>query len=129
MLRTSSWFWLVLLVALALPNCAWSAEADDRVALRIRFGMKDKQGTDWSGRIVPSAGKVESIHGWRWMAGDTAEGDTFTVSTRRAQPQSATERRRVKEGQQMPMSDNGIIVTMSGAGSGASVTFESKPGN
>ena len=69
----------------------WSLEGlttSDKHALRIRFGMTDKQPTDWSGNLVLNEGKVESIRGWRWAAGDSADGDTFTVATRRPQAQS-----------------------------------------
>jgi hypothetical protein len=62
---------LVLVVSLAAPAFGDEPTA----ALRIRFGMKDKQGTDWSGTITPSAGKVESIRGWRWSGDDAAEGN------------------------------------------------------
>src|SRR2546423_6646333 len=86
--------------------------ASDLVSLRIRFGMKDKQATDWSGRLSMSSGRVESIRGWRWAAGDSAEGDSWTVSTRRPPAQSAAEKARVQAGGKMPMTDNGLIVTL-----------------
>ena len=54
----------VILVALLLSTTAHAQEP--MAALRIRFGMKDKQPTDWSGTLTPSAGKVESI---RFSAG------------------------------------------------------------
>src|SRR5687768_200878 len=126
-------FLLLLICVASTPDRVWAAEGgsakrDERVALRIRFGMKDKQGTDWGGTITPSQGKVETIHGWRWTAGDGAEGNSFKVSTRRAQPQSAAERKRVQAGGQLPLSDNGIIVTLSGAAADTLVTFDTKPG-
>src|SRR5687767_1477128 len=119
--RLASWTLLLLVILLVLPlDRAAGAETAGKpshaVSLRIRFGMKDNAGTDWSGKIAPSEGKVESIRGWRWMAGDSGEGDSFSVSTRRAQPQSAADRNRVKAGRPMPMTDNGIIVTLSGTG-------------
>src|SRR5688572_8830489 len=76
--------------------------ADETMALRIRVGLKDKEATDWSGKIALSEGKVEAIRGWRWMAGDGAEGNGFTVSTRRRQPQNAGERKRVQAGERLP---------------------------
>src|SRR5829696_4709794 len=93
-----------------------TSQSADRVALRIRFGMKDKTETDWSGKLTPSDGTVEQIRGWRWSAGDSAEGDSFTVATRRGTPQSAAERKRAQAGQQLPLTDNGIIATLWGVG-------------
>ncbi len=61
--------------------CGNSAAADeDRVTLRIRFGMKDQDPTDWSGKLVVGSGKVETIRGWRWMQNDSAEGNTWSVT-------------------------------------------------
>ena len=92
-----------------------AARGDDHVALRIRFGMKDKEATDWSGKLALSDGKVEAIRGWRWMAGDDAPR-----AMRSPSPRAASSRRtppsgkRVQAGEQMPMSDNGIVVTLAG---------------
>lgn len=44
----------------------------NRVTLRINFGMKDQQPTDWSGKLSVGTGKVESIRGWRWVQNDLA---------------------------------------------------------
>src|SRR4051812_28705806 len=70
--------------------------ASELVTLRIRFGMKDQENTDWSGTLGLSSGKIESIRGWRWMPGDKAEGNAFTVMTRRQVAQSEAERKRVQ---------------------------------
>ena len=52
---------------------------DSTAALRIRFGFKDKQPTDWSGAITPASGKVE------WFVDSTTgklatKDDTGTVT-------------------------------------------------
>ncbi|MEA2736253.1 MAG: hypothetical protein QOE14_2704, partial [Humisphaera sp.] len=125
-----SFFLLVVFVAgvSAAAEIA-TTKPSERVALRIRFGLKDREATDWSGKLALSEGSVEAIRGWRWMEGDSASGDSFTISTRRAGAQNAAERRRVQAGQQMPMSDNGIVVTLAGIAADTSVTFDAKPGN
>src|SRR5687767_11789016 len=136
MRRFGSWSSLSLFVlSLALLPFARAVAADpaaprgeEHVALRIRFGLKDKEATDWSGKLALSEGKVEAIRGWRWAAGDGAEGDSFTVSTRRRPAQSSGERKRALAGEKMPMSENGIIVTLAGVTPNSSVTFEAKPG-
>jgi hypothetical protein len=84
---------LLLGLLLALPSfdvVAAAAErpaagaAEEDVALRIRVGLKDKEATDWSGKLALSDGEVTAIRGWRWMAGDAAEGNEFTVAPRAA---------------------------------------------
>src|ERR1043165_3600569 len=42
---------MMLALALIISPFARGAAEDDTVALRIRFGMKDADGTDWSGKI------------------------------------------------------------------------------
>jgi hypothetical protein len=104
-----------------------SASAAEQVGLRIRFGMKDKEPTDWSGKIGVSEGKVASIRGWRWNVGDSVEGDSFTVATRRPAAQSGAERAQVAAGNKLPIQDNGIIVALSDVTDNAEVTLETKP--
>ena len=54
------------------------------------------------------------MRGWRWMAGDKAEGGEFTISTRRAQPQTRGDRQRIAAGGKMPLLDHGFIATLAG---------------
>ncbi len=100
--------------------------AEEVVTLRIRFGMKDQQPTDWSGKLLTQSGKVEVIRGWRWTQDDSAEGNTWSVKTRRRKPQGSADRKRVDAGEQMPMTDNGILVTLSGCSEHDVFEFESK---
>src|SRR2546426_597792 len=73
----------LLLIGLMFPSTLRAADSvkirADTIALRIRFGMKDKDTTDWSGQLHLSQGKVESMRGWRWMQGDKSAGNSFTV--------------------------------------------------
>src|SRR6185503_13226846 len=99
-----------LCLAVALTASAAVARAED-VALRVRFGLKDKEGQDWSGKLDLSEGSVKAIRGWHWMPGDHANGNEFTIATRRAAPQSGAERARVQAGQKLPVRDNGFVAT------------------
>jgi len=123
-------FILIALLAIAftpaLTKADDSASSGDRIALRIRFGMKDQDATDWSGSFDSSA-KIESIHGWRWMPGDHANGKEFTVWTRRAQAQSRGQQKQLQAGNKLPMQDNGIVVTLAGAKPDEQLTFDTKP--
>jgi hypothetical protein len=113
-------------LALLVASVAVAAEP---VSLRIRFGMKDKEGQDWSGKLEMSEGSVLSIRGWRWMPGDNAKGKEWTIATRRGTPQSAAERKRVAAGNKLPVRDNGLIATLADAKVDTTITFTAKPGN
>src|SRR5438045_9469822 len=56
------------------------------------------------------------------MPGDGANGAEWTLMTRRAQPQGAAQRGR------QPMMDNGLVVSLSGAGADQQINLEFKPG-
>ena len=103
------------------------ADEPDRVTLRFRFGMKDQQPTDWSGELTPGSGRVESIRGWRWAQGDSSDGNTWSVKTRRRHPQGAADRRRIAAGLKMPMTDNGLLVTLTGCNETDELRFDSQP--
>jgi hypothetical protein len=119
-----------VVVLFASAASAAAPEASGPATLRIRFGYKDTEPTDWSGSIAtPAPGKVESICGWRWAAGDKAEGNTWTVGTRRPPAQTAAQRQRARAGQNLPMVDNGVIVTLSGVKPEDEIKFEAKPGS
>lgn len=63
----------------------------------------------------------------RWVQNDSAEDDSWSVRTRRKAPQSSGERARVAAGFQLPISDNGILVTLTGCKEDDSIRFETKP--
>src|SRR4051812_10184573 len=98
----------LLILILTLSTFA-AALVDQTASLRVRFGMKDKEGQDWSGKLESTQGSVESIRGWRWMPGDHANGNEWTIATRRGAAQSAAERKRVAAGNKLPVRDNGFI--------------------
>ena len=97
------------------------------MTLRIRFGMRDQEPTDWSGKLVLDSGTVEAIRGLRWTQRDSAEGNTWSVRTRRKNPQGSADRKRIAAGFKLPVSDNGVLVTLGGCRADESVRFESEP--
>lgn len=113
-------------VAVGLTHAA-DGPAEEQVTLRIRFGMRDQQPTDWSGTLVCPSGEVASIRGWRWMQNDSADGNSWSVRTRRRPAQGAVERARVAAGQKLPVTDNGLVVTLRGCAADEPVRFETKP--
>ena len=116
-----------LVLLLVLPAGGFAAD-DDRVTLRIRFGMKDQEPTDWSGKIVTTTGTVESIRGWRWAAADAANGNGWKVRTRRKPIQGSADRKRVEAGIKLPMMDNGVIVTLRGVDESESLKLQTEAG-
>ncbi|QOV88156.1 TolB family protein [Humisphaera borealis] len=98
------------------------------VSLRIRFGMKDKEPTDWSGKLDVAAGKVREISGTRWTQGDSADGAAFKVQTRRQPVQGSADKQRIDNGGQMPMTDNGLVVTLQDVQPETPITFDSLVG-
>ena len=115
----------------APPAAAAAKEVGtDAVALRIRFGQKDEEPTNWSGSIDVSAGVVGEIRGWRWQPGDFAKGSAWTVETRRQRPQDAPKRQQQKqEGKQWPVQENGVIINLTNTKPDAAVTIKTEPGN
>ena len=103
------------------------ADESDRVTLRMRFGMKDQQPTDWSGELSTGSGSVESIRGWRWARQDSSDGNAWSVRTRRRNPQGSADRKRIAAGLTMPMTDNGLLVTLLGCREQEELKFVSKP--
>ena len=93
-----------LLVLLTTVACAFATEQQP-VSFRVRFGMKDKDGQDWSGKLSLTEGSVQSIRGWRWVAGDKSDGATWTIGTRRPAAQSRAEQQAIKAGRKLPVQD------------------------
>ncbi|MCA9063675.1 MAG: hypothetical protein KDA96_11470, partial [Planctomycetaceae bacterium] len=123
------WLRNVCVLTALLGTSTASAVADDgeTVTLRIRFGLKDQKPTDWGGSLALVSGSVEAIRGWRWSDSDSAEGNSWSVRTRRRPAQSAAERKRIADGQQMPMNDNGILVTLRGVRRNDPIRFQTQP--
>src|SRR4051794_31120945 len=48
----------------------------EETGLKLRFGVSDKEATDWSGTVTVSPGRVALISGWRFAQQDKADGTT-----------------------------------------------------
>jgi hypothetical protein len=121
-------FSAVVVTALLILQQSFAAPAPDAVGLRIRFGMKDKVGTAWNGKLTLSEGKVTEMHGWRFQPGDSAEDGEWTISTRRLPAQGSGDKARLAAGGKMPMGDNGFTAVMTGVKPDTSITFDTQPG-
>ncbi|MBI5684083.1 MAG: hypothetical protein HZC54_03290 [Verrucomicrobia bacterium] len=116
------------LILVGLLSAVALATAADAVTLRVRFGMKDAEGTDWSGSVTATPGKVVEIHGWRWTPMDKAEGNEWTVKTRSIPVQSSAQREKVRAGKPMPIGDNGVIITLVDVMPSSEIVITTKPG-
>jgi hypothetical protein len=73
-------------------------------AFRILLGVTDREPTVWDGSITVSTGSIASIHGWRFVAGDSTDSaSTWKCSTRAGGAANANAAG--------PMLANGVIVT------------------
>ncbi|MBM4080240.1 MAG: hypothetical protein FJ278_11120, partial [Planctomycetes bacterium] len=121
--------WLCLLWAVASTSAAEPVPPPGAVVLRVRFGMKDQEPTDWSGTIAVTPGRVLDIRGWRWTPADFAEGNAWTVQTRRLPPMDSVQRKRVEEGKiTMPIGDNGVVITLADTQPSSDIEIAAKPG-
>ncbi|HPA18430.1 MAG TPA: hypothetical protein PLU30_11840 [Verrucomicrobiae bacterium] len=115
-----------LLTIAAAPAPGSSPEmVKDRVCLRIQLGLKDTENTKWDGSIQVSGGKISNIEIWRKGVKDAADGASWRISTRPAPRFRAREQR----GKPIPVSENGVIVTIDGANDSTEVNVTTAQGN
>src|SRR5262245_24096848 len=110
-----------------------SALADD-VGIRVRFGLNDEKSTKWDGTVETSAGRVMHLSGWRFGKGDTIDGvKGWTTSTRPLAQQgrsnnqkkgAAAAAKRQQAQAKQPMTDNGVIVSMTDVNDETRVTIK-----
>lgn len=112
----------------AAPAPGINADASKTVALRVRFGLKDTEPTDWSGKISVSEGKVAEVRGWRWTPTDAVIGNAaWKVSSVRQSPADAPAAPN-NPNRKLPINDSGIVVCLEGAGPEALVQVDTAPG-
>ena len=80
------------------------------VCLRIQLGLKDQQNTAWDGSLSVSPGRVVKTEIWRKGPADTTDGNSWKLGTRPAPRFLGS----AQKGAVVPVSENGIIVTLEG---------------
>ena len=96
------------------------------IAFRILLGVGDTQSTDWSGSVAASAGRIESIQGWRFRGDDKTDNhSTWSAWSGK----SLVNVGRNNVGQPAPTLENGVIVATSGDDSGARFDIKTKQGD
>jgi hypothetical protein len=129
---------------LFLCACIFTATtfADD-IGLRLRFGVHDKEATDWSGTVSVAPGKVTLISGWRFVQQDKADG--VAGWSCRTRPAALDNRRSNNPKQQqkranananaaaaaptaLPMSDNGVLISLTDVSEDSQVTVKTPKG-
>lgn len=127
-------------VVSALAGCLLfaSASAADDVGLRVRFGLNDERPTKWDATVELSEGKVTHISGWHFLKGDEINGTKgWTASTHpvaQQQNRGNNQKKAAKAAanrtpqQKQPMSDNGVVISMTGVTAESRVTIKTKQG-
>jgi hypothetical protein len=88
------------------------AATEPETTLFIRFGISDRQATEWNGSIAVSPGTVSRLEPWRFAQQDAISEASWTASTRRLPAQTAAEKDRGADA--MPLADNGVFATLTG---------------
>lgn len=122
---------IIFLIALALAARGCAGE----IGLRFRFGLNDKEATDWSGTVAVEPGKVVLISGWRFAQQDKVDGTQgWSCRTR---PQAPAQRRgnnpqtpqRPPNVQaRLPITDNGVLISLADATEDSLVTMKTAQG-
>jgi hypothetical protein len=124
---------LLALLAI-LPITA--ALADD-IGIKLRFGLEDKEATDWSGTVSVSPGQVTLIGGWRFTAQDKVDGTTgWSCRTRPTTVENKVRSNNPKKQQArlaaaataLPLADNGVVISFTGVSEDSKVTIKTGKG-
>ncbi|MEP6673208.1 MAG: hypothetical protein ABJF10_28925, partial [Chthoniobacter sp.] len=123
---------LPLLVALSTT----AAFADD-IGIKVRFGLEDKEATDWSGTVAVSPGNVNLIGGWRFAQQDKVDGTTgWSCRTRpstldnkrRSNNPGKAQARPADAATSLPLGDNGVLISFTGVTEDSRVTIKTPKG-
>lgn len=114
-----------------------ASAAADELGLRVRFGLNDRQPTKWDGTVEVSPGKVTHLSGWHFARGDEINGTAgWTASTHPVAQQARGNNQKKAAGAaakrspqaKQPMSDNGVVISMSGVTDDSRVTIKTAQG-
>lgn len=120
-----------------VPAFFTSVALADDIGLKLRFGLNDKEATDWSGTVAVTPGKVTLIGGWRFAQQDKVDGTTgWSCRTR---PNALGNQRRSNNPQRqqnraanapvsLPMSDNGVLISFTDVTEDSRVTVKTPAG-
>ncbi len=124
-----------LLSLLAVLSVA-TAVADD-IGIKVRFGLEDKEATDWSGTVTVTPGSVTLIGGWRFIQQDKVDGTTgwscrtrpTTVENqRRSNNPNKQQARNANAVTALPLADNGVLISFTGVTEDSHVTIKTPQG-
>jgi hypothetical protein len=113
----------VILLAVSEVRVSVAAEA----GVRIRFGLTDKEATEWDGSVSVSPGKVVALSGWRFEQGDQASGTTGWQAATRGAVDTRTNAQKAKAKAAANPDANGNQKAK-GKGKGAAAKAKAKAG-
>jgi len=124
-------------IVAALLATAGPTLAED-VGIRVRFGLTDKEATNWDGTVAVAPGKVALISGWRFLQQDAVEGTTgWKARTRPVVQQGRRSNNPGKAGKGknaaandsgVALSDNGVLLTFTDVTPESQVTIKTPQG-
>jgi len=109
----------------------------DEIGVKIRFGLEDKETTDWSGTVAVLPGNVTLIGGWRFTAQDKVDGTTgwscrtrpTTVENKVRSNNPGKQKARLAEAvTALPLADNGVVISFAGVSEESKVTIKTAKG-
>jgi len=121
--------------SLALAALLTTTALADDIGLRLRLGLEDKEGTDWSGTVAVTPGYVTLISGWRFVQTDKVDGTAgwscrtrpvvLDQKRRSNNPQKQQNRRAATS---LPIADNGVMISFTGVSEDSRVTIKTPKG-
>ncbi len=119
--------------SLALTFLLTTAAFADDIGIKLRFGLNDKEATDWSGTVAVSPGSVSLISGWRFVQQDKVDGTTgWSCRTRplvldqkrRSNNPGKQQARKGNVQTALPIGDNGVLISFTGVTEESRVTVK-----
>ena len=114
-----------------------TAALADNIGIKVRFGLEDKEASDWSGTVTVSPGSVSLIGGWRFTAQDKVDGITgwscrtrpTTVENKVRSNNPKKEKARLADAATaLPLADNGVMISFAGVSEDSKVTVKTAKG-
>ncbi len=93
------------------------------VGVRLIMGLTDRQQVRWDGSVTVDRGRVVSVEGWRFEAGDQISGNSWKMSTHPIRLFGAA-----RKGTP-PITANGVIVWVDAPGDSATLDVKTAQGN
>jgi len=100
---------------------------DDLVAIKIMFGVGDKEPSSWEGAVSLAGGEIVAADSWRLLGNDYVTTSAFKLETRRFYPRFWNLRGR--DPSTFPIEPNGIVLTLANRTADSVLQFKTSQGD